>query len=97
MANRLWLQNLTALVEDAQDVGATIKALAERNIEVVVLQLGKLDLASSAGKLDAEHVGGRGQDGARPVDRAYAVRARESQEQWKDPWPANQDNRQPTH
>lgn len=31
--------------------GATIKMLASRGIEVVVLQLGKLDLTSAAGKL----------------------------------------------
>ena len=47
----LVVAKLDRLGRDAQDVGATIKALAERNIEVVVLQLGKLDLASSAGKL----------------------------------------------
>ena len=42
---------LDRLGRDAQDVGATIKALAKRKIEVIVLQLGKLDLTSSAGKL----------------------------------------------
>jgi putative DNA-invertase from lambdoid prophage Rac len=47
----LVVAKLDRLGRDAQDVGATIKALAERNIKVVVLQLGKLDLASSAGKL----------------------------------------------
>jgi hypothetical protein len=36
---------------DAPDVLATIKSLAMLSIEVIVLQLGKLDLASSAGKL----------------------------------------------
>jgi putative DNA-invertase from lambdoid prophage Rac len=36
---------------DAEDIGATIKALAARRIEVFVLQLGKLDLTSAAGKL----------------------------------------------
>jgi putative DNA-invertase from lambdoid prophage Rac len=39
------------LGRDAQDVGATIKMLAARHIEVIVLQLGKLDLAGAAGKL----------------------------------------------
>lgn len=38
-------------LSDAQDVGAAIKMLAARHIEVSVLQLGKLDLASLAGKL----------------------------------------------
>lgn len=42
---------LDRLGRDAQDVGATIKALAARKIEVIVLQLGKLDLTSAAGKL----------------------------------------------
>lgn len=36
---------------DAQDVGATVKLLAARKIAVIVLQLGKLDLTSPAGKL----------------------------------------------
>jgi DNA invertase Pin-like site-specific DNA recombinase len=36
---------------DAQDVGATVKLLAARRISVIVLQLGKLDLASPAGKM----------------------------------------------
>jgi putative DNA-invertase from lambdoid prophage Rac len=39
------------LRRDAQDIGSTIKLLATRKIEVVVLQLGKLDLTSPAGKL----------------------------------------------
>lgn len=47
----LVVAKLDRLGRDAQDVGATIKALAVRKIEVVVLQLGKLDLASPAGKL----------------------------------------------
>lgn len=47
----LVVSKLDRLGRDAQDVGATIKALAQRKIEVIVLQLGKLDLASSAGKL----------------------------------------------
>ena len=42
---------LDRLGRDAQDIGATIKALAARRIVVVVLQLGKLDLTSAAGKL----------------------------------------------
>ena len=47
----LVVSKLDRLGRDAQDVGATIKALAARRIEVIVLQLGKLDLASAAGKL----------------------------------------------
>jgi putative DNA-invertase from lambdoid prophage Rac len=47
----LVVSKLDRLGRDAQDVGATIKALAARRIEVVVLQLGKLDLTSAAGKL----------------------------------------------
>lgn len=42
---------LDRLGRDAQDIGATIKALAAGRIEVIVLQLGKLDLTSAAGKL----------------------------------------------
>jgi DNA invertase Pin-like site-specific DNA recombinase len=48
---KLVVTKLDRLGRDAQDVGATIKMLASRNIEVVVLQLGKLDLTSAAGKL----------------------------------------------
>lgn len=47
----LVVAKLDRLGRDAQDVGSTIKALAKRKIEVIVLQLGKLDLTSSAGKL----------------------------------------------
>ena len=47
----LIVTKLDRLGRDAQDVGATIKALAKRKIEVIVLQLGKLDLASPAGKM----------------------------------------------
>lgn len=47
----LVVAKLDRLGRDAQDVGATIKMLAARHIEVIVLQLGKLDLASAAGKL----------------------------------------------
>lgn len=47
----LVVSKLDRLGRDAQDVGSTIKALAQRKIEVIVLQLGKLDLTSSAGKL----------------------------------------------
>lgn len=47
----LVVTKLDRLGRDAQDVGATIKMLAARNIEVIVLQLGKLDLTSAAGKL----------------------------------------------
>lgn len=48
---RLVVSKLDRLGRDAQDVGATIKTLAARKIEVIVLQLGKLDLASPAGQL----------------------------------------------
>ena len=47
----LVVSKLDRLRRDAQDIGATIKMLAARRIEVIVLQLGKLDLTSSAGKL----------------------------------------------
>jgi DNA invertase Pin-like site-specific DNA recombinase len=47
----LVVAKLDRLGRDAQDVSATIKALAKRKIEVIVLQLGKLDLTSPAGKL----------------------------------------------
>lgn len=47
----LVVSKLDRLGRDAQDVSATIKALAARRIEVIVLQLGKLDLTSAAGKL----------------------------------------------
>ena len=47
----LVVSKLDRLGRDAQDVGSTIKLLAGRNVEVVVHQLGKLDLTSPAGKL----------------------------------------------
>ena len=47
----LVVSKLDRLGRDAQDVGASIKALTARKIEVIVLQLGKLDLTSAAGKL----------------------------------------------
>jgi DNA invertase Pin-like site-specific DNA recombinase len=47
----LIVTKLDRLGRDAHDVGATIKRLAARRIEVMVLQLGKLDLTSAAGKL----------------------------------------------
>jgi DNA invertase Pin-like site-specific DNA recombinase len=47
----LVVTKLDRLGRDAQDVSATIKMLAARRVEVVVLQLGKLDLTSPAGKL----------------------------------------------
>lgn len=47
----LVVAKLDRLGRDAQDVGATIKSLAVRKIEIIVLQLGKLDLASPVGKL----------------------------------------------
>jgi len=45
------VSKLDRLGRDAPDVLATIKTLAAFGVEVVVLQLGKLDLTSSAGKL----------------------------------------------
>lgn len=45
------VSKLDRLGRDAPDVLATIKALAAFGVEVVVLQLGKLDLTSPAGKL----------------------------------------------
>jgi putative DNA-invertase from lambdoid prophage Rac len=47
----LVVAKLDRLGRDAPDVLATIKALTSLGIEVVVLQLGKLDLTSPAGKL----------------------------------------------
>jgi putative DNA-invertase from lambdoid prophage Rac len=47
----LLVSKLDRLGRDAQDVGATVKLLAARKISVIVLQLGKLDLASTAGKM----------------------------------------------
>jgi len=47
----LVVTKLDRLGRDTQDVGTTIKALAARRIEVVVVRLGKLDLTSAAGKL----------------------------------------------
>lgn len=47
----LVVSKLDRLGRDAPDVLATIKSLAALQVEVVVLQLGKLDLTSPAGKL----------------------------------------------
>ena len=47
----LVVAKLDRLGRDAQDVGATIKSLASREIKVIVLQLGAMDLGSPAGKL----------------------------------------------
>jgi len=47
----LVVTKLDRLGRDAHDVGATVKLLASRKISVIVLQLGKLDLASAAGKM----------------------------------------------
>ena len=46
----LVVTKIDRLGRDAQDIDATIKALAARRIEVIVLQLGKLDLTNIAGK-----------------------------------------------
>jgi len=45
------VSKLDRLGRDAPDVLATVKTLAGLGVEVVVLQLGKLDLTSTAGKL----------------------------------------------
>ncbi|QOL48040.1 recombinase family protein [Massilia litorea] len=47
----LVVSKLDRIGRDAMDVAATVKMLKERKIEVIVLQLGKLDLTSPAGKL----------------------------------------------
>lgn len=47
----LVVSKLDRIGRDAMDVAATVKMLAQRKIEVIVLQLGKLDLTSPAGKL----------------------------------------------
>jgi len=47
----LVVSKLDRLGRDAPDVLATIKHLAALKVEVIVLQLGKLDLGSPAGKL----------------------------------------------
>lgn len=47
----LVVSKLDRLGRDAPDVPATIKAIAALGVEVIVLQLGKLDLTSPAGKL----------------------------------------------
>jgi putative DNA-invertase from lambdoid prophage Rac len=47
----LVVSKLDRLGRDALDVGGTIKALASRKIHVIVLQLGKLDLTSTTGKM----------------------------------------------
>ncbi|WP_426176106.1 recombinase family protein [Massilia sp. TWR1-2-2] len=47
----LVVTKLDRLGRDAHDVGSTIKTLAAMDVQVIVLQLGKLDLASPPGKL----------------------------------------------
>lgn len=47
----LVVTKLDRIGRDAQDIGATIKLLKSRNIKVIVLQLGNLDLTSTAGKM----------------------------------------------
>ena len=53
MARRLPLivTKLDRLGRDAIDIQQTLRALASRQIKVFVLQLGEIDLNSSAGKL----------------------------------------------
>lgn len=48
---QLVVSRIDRLGRDAQDALATIKALAKRKVGVVVLQLGKVDLASAPGKM----------------------------------------------
>ena len=45
------VSRLDRLGRDAIDVMSTVKLLEERNIKVIVLQLGNVDLTSSAGKM----------------------------------------------
>lgn len=47
----LVVSKLDRLGRDAHDVATTIKSLAARRIEVIVLKLGKLDLTSAARKV----------------------------------------------
>ncbi|MCV5533836.1 recombinase family protein, partial [Escherichia coli] len=47
----LVVAKLDRLGRDAIDVLQTVRALAERNIKVIVHQLGTTDLTSAAGKL----------------------------------------------
>lgn len=47
----LVVTELDRLGRDAQDVSSTIKMLTARTIQVIVLQLGKLDITSPAGRL----------------------------------------------
>jgi len=49
------VSKLDRLGRDAPDVLSTTKSLATLGVEVVVLQLGKLDLASTPGKLALLH------------------------------------------
>jgi DNA invertase Pin-like site-specific DNA recombinase len=47
----LVVSKLDRLGRDAVDVLQTVRLLADRNIQVIVIQLGKTDLSSAAGKL----------------------------------------------
>ena len=81
----LVVTKLDRLGRDAQDVGATIKMLAARRIEVIVLQLGKLDMTSAASKL--MHAGRRRRNGARLARGADTVRPGARRRKAK-PWAA---------
>ncbi len=48
---KIVVSKLDRLGRDAIDVLQTVRTLADRNIQVIVLQLGKTDLTSAAGKL----------------------------------------------
>lgn len=51
LGETLVVTKLDRLGRDAHDVGATLKGLAGRGISVIVIQLGRLDLTSPAGRM----------------------------------------------